>query len=48
MDISEGKLRGNEITFSAGSDVYTGKVDSSKMEGMVSSRGNNNKWSATR
>jgi len=48
VDISEGKLRGNEITFSAGSDVYTGKVDSSKMEGMVSSRGNNNKWSATR
>jgi len=48
VDISEGKLRGNEITFSADSDVYTGKVDSSKMEGMVSSRGNNNKWSATR
>lgn len=48
VDISEGRLRGDEITFSAGSDVYTGKVDSSKMEGMVSSRGKNDKWSATR
>ncbi len=48
VDISEGRLRGDEITFSAGSDVYTGKADSSKMEGMVSSRGKNDKWSATR
>ena len=48
VDITGGRLRGNEITFTAGRDVYTGIVDVSKMEGMVTSRGNNHKWSATR
>jgi hypothetical protein len=48
VDITGGKLRGNEITFTAGSDIYTGIVDVSKIEGMVTSGGNNKKWSATR
>jgi hypothetical protein len=48
MTISEGRLRGNEITFSAGSDVYTGIVDGSKMEGTVTSGANKNKWIANR
>lgn len=48
LDITGGRLRGNEITFTAGGDVYTGIVDVSKIEGMVTSGGNNKKWSATR
>jgi hypothetical protein len=48
VDITGGRLRGNEITFTAGGDNYTGKVDISKIEGIVTSGGNNKKWSATR
>lgn len=48
VDITGGRLRGNEITFTAGGDIYTGIVDVSKIEGMVTSGGNKNKWRATR
>jgi hypothetical protein len=48
ITISEGRLRGNKITFTAGNDVYTGIVDGSKMEGTVTSGRNNNKWNANR
>ena len=48
IDITSGRLRGNEITFTAGSDIYTGIVDVNKIEGAVTSGGNNKKWSATR
>ena len=47
-DISGGRLRGNQITFTVGNDIYTGTVDGNKIEGMVTSGGNNSKWSATR
>src|SRR5690242_20688976 len=40
--ITNGKLMGNEITFSTGGSQYTGRVNGSSMEGTV----NNNKWSA--
>jgi hypothetical protein len=46
--ITEGKLRGNEITFKAGDDIYTGTVIGKKIEGTFSSGGKTSKWSATR
>jgi SAM-dependent methyltransferase len=48
VDISDGRLRGNEITFTAGNDVYTGTVDGNKIEGNVTSSGNIKKWSAAK
>jgi hypothetical protein len=48
VDISGGRLRGNDITFTAGSDVYTGKVDGNKIEGVITSGGSTSKWSAAR
>jgi hypothetical protein len=43
--ISNGKLNGENITFSAGNVTYTGKVDGSTMRGTMSSGGN---WTATK
>jgi hypothetical protein len=40
--ITNGKLNGNEITFTAGGTQYAGHVNGSSMEGTA----NNNKWSA--
>jgi hypothetical protein len=48
VSISTGRLRGNEISFTAGSDVYTGLVEGNKMEGTVTLDGKTKKWSATR
>jgi hypothetical protein len=48
IDLSAGRIRGNEITFSAGSDFYTGTIDGNKMEGSVKSGSETRKWSATR
>ena len=33
VPITDGKLTGAEITFTAGGTVYTGKVDGNSMEG---------------
>jgi precorrin-6B methylase 2 len=46
--ITEGRLRGNEITFKAGGEIYTGLVSGSKMAGTFFSNGNTKKWSAVR
>ena len=43
--ISEGKLRGNDITFTAGGKSYTGKVNGTSMSGTISGGGS---WTATR
>jgi hypothetical protein len=43
--ITAGKLRGEEISFTAGSAKYTGKVSGAKMDGSISGGGS---WSATR
>jgi len=43
--ISEGKLRGDEITFNVGAAKYTGRVNGNAMKGTVSGGG---AWSATR
>jgi hypothetical protein len=46
--ISNGRLRGDQINFSAGGAQYTGRVNGNAIEGTVRSGGSNGKWSATR
>jgi precorrin-6B methylase 2 len=43
----EGRLRGNEITFTAGTAKYAGRVDGSSMQGTVTGGAGAN-WTATR
>ncbi len=45
--IADGKLRGDEISFTAGGAKYTGHVNGSSIQGTVSG-GTNGSWSATR
>jgi len=45
--ISNGKLRGNEITFTASDAQYTGQVNGASMQGTIKG-GQGGKWSATR
>jgi Methyltransferase domain len=45
VQIANGKLNGNQITFNAGGSSYTGRVNGNTMEGGVSSGAN---WKATR
>jgi hypothetical protein len=45
--ISNGKLHGNEITFTAGGAQYTGQVKGASMQGTVKG-GNGGSWSATK
>jgi precorrin-6B methylase 2 len=45
--ITAGRLRGEEISFTAGSAKYTGKVSGTKMEGTIAG-GSGGSWSATR
>jgi precorrin-6B methylase 2 len=45
--ISNGKLRGNQITFTAGDAQYTGQVNGTSMQGTIKG-GKGGKWSATR
>ncbi len=42
------KLNGDQITFSAGGAVYTGRVTGTRMEGTMKSGAKTAKWSATR
>jgi SAM-dependent methyltransferase len=46
--ITDGRLRGDQIEFSAGGVQYTGRVSGNLMEGTVRSGGSNGTWSATR
>jgi hypothetical protein len=48
VEFTGGRIRGNEITFTAGSDIYTGTIDGNKMEGSVKSGTETKKWNATR
>jgi hypothetical protein len=43
-----GKLKGDQITFTAGNAEYTGRVTGDKMEGSVKGSGTNTNWSASR
>jgi hypothetical protein len=45
--ITGGKLRGDEITFSAGGTKYTGKVNGNSISGTMSG-GSSGSWSATK
>jgi SAM-dependent methyltransferase len=45
IQIANGKLQGDQITFNAGESLYTGRVNGNGMEGNISSGGN---WQATR
>jgi len=46
--IANGRLRGDQIGFSAGDAQYTGRVNGSAIEGTVTSGGSSSKWSGTR
>jgi precorrin-6B methylase 2 len=48
LTITEGRLRGKELTFKVSGDIYTGTVNGKKIEGNVTSVGKTSKWSATR
>ena len=48
LTITEGRLRGNEITFKIGADNYVGTVTGKKIEGTLASGGKTKKWSASR
>src|SRR6201991_2830876 len=45
VQIANGKLNGDQITFNAGGSLYTGRVTSNGMEGTISSGGD---WKASR
>ena len=46
--ITNGRLLGDQITFSAGGAEYTGRVSGNAMEGTVKSGASSGKWKATR
>ena len=48
VTLKGGRLRGEEITFNAGSARYTGRVSGNTMSGTVTSGGASTPWSATR
>jgi len=48
IPVSGGRLRGDQIKFSAGSAAYSGKVGGNSIEGGVKSGDNPSKWSAIR
>jgi hypothetical protein len=45
--ITDGKMNGDEISFTAGGAKYTGRVSGNSIQGTVSGSGNGS-WSATR
>ncbi len=46
--IENGRLRGEEITFSAGGNQYTGKVNGNEIQGRVKGSAGERAWTATR
>lgn len=46
--ITKGRLRGEEISFTAAGAEYTGRVSGNSIEGTVKSGGNTSPWKATR
>lgn len=48
LPVTNGRLRGDQITFTAGGADYTGRVNGNTIEGSVKSRGNTSNWSASR
>jgi SAM-dependent methyltransferase len=48
VQITNGRLRGDQLSFSAGGAAYSGSVSANSIEGIVKSGGTESKWSATR
>jgi SAM-dependent methyltransferase len=48
VTIADGKLRGNEISFTARGALYTGTIAGNTIQGTVKSGANTNPWRATR
>jgi precorrin-6B methylase 2 len=48
IPISNGKLRGDQLTFSVDGTEYTGKVLGNRMEGVAVAAGNRQNWTAAR
>ena len=48
ISISEGRLNGDQITFIANDEKYSGHVNSNSIEGTVTTGQKSNKWNATR
>lgn len=48
IPITDGRLRGNDLTFKSGGSIYKGTVAGKKIEGTIASGGKTIKWSATR
>jgi hypothetical protein len=46
--ISGAKMLGNQITFTAGGTVYSGRLTGSVMEGRAKANGSSEPWRATR
>ena len=46
--VTNGRLRGDTISFNAGGAKYTGRVNGNTIEGNVTAGGNTTKWTATR
>ena len=46
--IEKGRLRGDEIRFTAGDSEYSGRVNGDKIQGQVTTNGIPNAWTATR
>jgi hypothetical protein len=46
--ITNGKLRGDQISFTAGGSQYGGRVNGNRIEGTVASSGRTTNWQATR
>jgi precorrin-6B methylase 2 len=46
--ISDGRLRGDQITFKIGNTEYTGKVAGNRIDGTATTNGKSQSWTATR
>lgn len=46
--LTTGKLRGDQISFTVGTAEYTGRVNGNSMDGTVTSGGSTSKWTASR
>jgi hypothetical protein len=46
--ITNGKLRGDQFTFTVGGSQYNGRVNGNRIEGTVASAGQKTNWQATR
>jgi hypothetical protein len=48
VDVGNGGLRGDQITFTIGGTEYTGRVMGDRMEGTATTAGKTQSWTATR